>query len=262
MFKRIDRVILPVPDVRKAAAWYMREFEMRMVRDRGKEIDLQVQEGEALITFMQCEKKLPLLHLDEQGHVPCFNLYTHWEDLHRNWLTTRSIQTTEIMTTPYMNVCEMVDCFGNVVGICHEKSNSLYYTQHEGAVPPMFHRVLAIFIPVYNLEASIRWYTDVLGFTLNHHWGEGADLKVGLGETIVTMIKMDEKTHRHSLDSLQDRPYYSLQSDHIHEAYHQLAEIGVALDHCQEQGGLYSFHIRTPEGLTIRISEKEIIKIG
>ncbi|MBW5448324.1 hypothetical protein GE107_19970 [Cohnella sp. CFH 77786] len=191
MFERIDRVIVPVPDVRKASEWYEREFEFRIARRGAKEIDLQVHRGETLVTLVETagtEAFQPLAHLHRDGHVPCFNFYTHWEDLHLAWLRGRNVRTTDVMEVPWMNVCEMSDPDGNVLGICHEKESSLYHTAYPGPLPPMFHRVLAVFVPVANLEASIRWYEDVLGFTLHHHWGDGADLKVGAGETIVTMI--------------------------------------------------------------------------
>ncbi|WP_309121846.1 VOC family protein [Paenibacillus sp.] len=265
MFDRIDRVILPARDASKAAERYEREFEFRVARRGSREIDLQVHRGETLLTLTEPEpgepfRPLPSLH--SEGHVPCFNFYTHWEDLHRDWLGGRGLPTTEVMRTPHMNVCEMADGDGNVVGICHEKASSLYFTPPEGAPAPMFHRVLAVFLPVRDLEASVRWYTEALGFSLYHHWGDGADLKVGDGETIVTMIRMDEPTFRRAREGVRDRPYFSLRTANIHETYRALAAIGATADRCAEQDGVSRFHARSPEGIRIRISEKERVRIG
>lgn len=264
-FERIDRVILPVPDVKRAAEWYVNEFEFRMSRIGSKEIDLQIHEGEALLTLAECPESRecgPLIHLDADGHVPCFNFYTHWEDLHLEWLQSRGIETTEIMHTPYMNVSEMTDPFGNVVGICHEKSNSLFYTPIPGPVPPMFHHILAVFLPVKDVDASIRWYTEVLGFELVQHWGDGADLKIGHGETIVTMIRMGEGMHRKAMRNLNGRAYYSLQTSNIRDSYRQLSDLGVIEGPYLEQDGIRMFHVMSPEGCLIRISEKELISVG
>lgn len=264
-FERIDRVILPVPNVRQAAEWYVAEFELRMTRIGRKEIDLQIQEGEAVLTLTESPgqwKFKPLVHLDADGHVPCFNFYTHWEDLHREWLQSRGIGTTELMQTPYMNVCEMTDPYGNVVGLCHEKSDSLFYTPSPGPVPPMLHHVLAVFIPVRDVDSSIRWYTEVLGFELVQHWGEGADLKIGEGETIVTLIGMGEELHRTAIHDLGGRAYYSLQSSNIQESYRQLDLLGVTAGPCRDQDGVRMFEVKTPEGCLIRISEKELISVG
>ncbi|MBE9914189.1 VOC family protein [Paenibacillus donghaensis] len=264
-FTRIDRVILPVPDVRLAAEWYVHEFEFKIARTGSKEIDLKLHECETLLTLTEPEGNQafrPLPHLDAEGHVPCFNFYTHWEDLHGEWLDSRGIRITETMQTPYMNVCEMTDPYGNVIGICHEKSNSLFYTPSSVPIPPMFHRVLAVFLPVRDLESSIRWYSDVLGFKLHNHWGQGADLMIGASETVVTMICMDEMLQRQAIQAMNGRAYYSLQTSAIHEVYRKLSTMGVTDGPCREQNGVNMFHVMSPEGLTIRISEKELVQVG
>ncbi|GIO55095.1 VOC family protein [Paenibacillus cineris] len=263
-FVCIDRVILPVPDAKAAAEWYINEFEFRIGRRGSKEIDLRIQDGETLLTLTEHsgnQRYQPLIHLDASGHVPCFNFYCHWDDLHSGWLRSRNISVTSTMQTDHMNVCEMIDPYGNVTGICHEKSNSLFYTPAPGPVPPMFHRILAVFLPIIDLESSIRWYVDMLGFELVNHWGQGADLKIGRGETIVTMIVMDEELHRQALLRLNGQAYYSLQTPSIHDAYRQLSQLGVPAGSCREQDGVNRFHICSPEGLIIRISEKELIQI-
>jgi len=265
MFERIDRVILPARDAAKSAERYEREFEFAVARRGSREIDLRIHRGETLLTLTEPapgEPYRPLPHLHADGHVPCFNFYTHWEDMHRDWLASRGFPTTGAMTAPHMKVCELTDADGNVVGICHEKPSSLFHTPSEEAVPPMFHRVLAAFLPVRDLEASIRWYTETLGLTLFNHWGDGADLKVGGGETIVTMIRMDDPTFIQARKAIGDRAYFSLQTARIHEAYRALAEHGATADRCVEQDGVCRFHARSPEGWIIRITEEERVRIG
>ncbi|OZB95022.1 VOC family protein [Paenibacillus sp. XY044] len=263
-FACIDSVILPVPDAKAAAEWYVNEFEFRIGRRGSKEIDLRIHDGETLLTLTEpagSQHCQPLPPLDARGHVPCFNFYSHWDDLHCGWLRSRNIPVTETMQTAYMNVCEMTDPYGNVMGICHEKRNSLFYTPATGPVPPMFHRILAVFVPVLDLESSIQWYADMLGFELVNHWGQGADLKIGKGETIVTMIVMGEELHRQALRRMNGQAYYSLQTSSIHDAYRQLSQIGATVEPCRQQDGVNRFHICSPEGLIIRISEKELIQV-
>ncbi|MCM3785692.1 VOC family protein [Neobacillus mesonae] len=265
LFERIDRVILPVTDIHKAAQWYADEFEFRIARRREQEIDLQVGVSETKLTLMEVQELtsfLPLPHLDPKGHVPCFNFYTHWEDLHQSWLIERGIPVTSPMNNEHMNICEMSDISGNIVGICHEKAPSIYYTPFSGPLPPMFHRVLAVFIPVIDLEKSIRWYSETLGFALHNHWGQGADLTLGSSEAIVTMIQMDAESHANAVKGLRKRAYYSLQTLHIYQAHEILEAQGVNMDQFKGDEGLRSFHISTPEGLKIRISEKELIPVG
>ncbi|MBW5448323.1 hypothetical protein GE107_19965 [Cohnella sp. CFH 77786] len=58
------------------------------------------------------------------------------------------------------------------------------------------------------------------------------------------------------------RAYYSLQTPHIHDAYRSLSARGVATGDCGELDGVCRFHVRTPEGMIIRISEKERVYVG
>jgi len=261
MFEKIDRVYVPVPDARRAAEWYAGEMEFEVRRYRGKEIDLSVHRGETLLTLTETVPFRPRPHLHREGHVPGFNFYTHWEDLHLDWLRERSVLATEPDELPWMNVAEMEDPYGNVIGLCHEKESSLYHTAHDGPLPPMFHRVLAVFLPVRDLEASIAWYVGTLGFVLHHHWGQGADLTVGGGESIVTMIVMNEETHRSALEGIRDVPVYSLQAERIGDAYRRLSAQGVTTDACSERDGVPRFHVRSPEGLLIRINDKEAVPV-
>ncbi|CAM4387706.1 VOC family protein [Paenibacillus tarimensis] len=267
MIERIDKVMLPVPNAAAAAEWYVREFEFDIARIRERCVDLRLTGGDTLLTLTEPEAGSvwsPLLHLDAEGHVPCFNLYTHWEDLHARWLNERGIQTTEALETPVMKVSELSDPYGNVVGVCHEKPESLFYKPYAKPVPPMFHHVLAVFIPVLELDSSIEWYTAMLGFKLHNHWGEGADLMIGSGETIVTMIQMSRESHEQAKTALRGRPYYSLQTPNVHETYRALSGQGVRAvipDH-KCSGSMSRFNFISPEGLIVQISEKELIKIG
>ncbi|PZD96113.1 hypothetical protein DNH61_09370 [Paenibacillus sambharensis] len=267
MIERVDKVFIPVPNAAAAAEWYAREFEFTIARISGRSVDLSLAGGDACLTLTEPEPGSawsPLLHLDAEGSLPCFNLYTHWEDLHARWLHGRGIPTTEAMETPVMKVSELVDPYGNVIGICHEKPESFFYKPYNKPVPPMFHHVLAVFIPVHQLDSSIKWYTEVLGFRLHNHWGEGADLMVGSGETVVTLIQMSREAHERAQASLKGRPYFSLQTPGIHETYRALSGQGVrtVVKDKQVGGDIRSFHLYTPEGLRMQISEKELVKVG
>ncbi|WP_248924361.1 VOC family protein [Paenibacillus hamazuiensis] len=259
MFDRIDRVMVPVRDVDRAAQWYEQMFGLRVISRSGNEALLAVGRGETLLSLERSESGHTLGHLHREGHVPGFNFYTHWDHLHRAWLTLRGVETTEIMTTPHMNVNEFFDGDGNVVGLCHEKAGSLYYTPQEEAVPPIVHRVLAAFIPVRDLEASIRWYTGMLGFELCHHWGQGADLKVGRGETIVTMILMDEHVHRNAVRMTEKLPYFSLQTTDIHRAYDALSDRCAVPGRFSDAEGC--FDVASPEGLVLRVRGGERVPV-
>ncbi|MFD1953021.1 VOC family protein [Paenibacillus thailandensis] len=254
MLERIDRVILPVRDVASAARWYVETFRCSILSQSATEALLKVGEGETHLALVSDESGRALGYLDSEGHVPSFNFYTHWEHLHQAWLSLQGVRTTEIMRTSYMNVNEFYDPDGNVVGLCHEKESSLFYTPSEEEVPPLVHRVLAVFLPVLNLEASIAWYTRMLGFELIHHWGQGADLKVGSGETVVTMIVMNEEIHRQVIEKSAGSPYFSLQTSDIERVYGSLCNVGAVTGKRQPREGC--FEAVSPEGLVFIIRER------
>lgn len=259
MFDRIDRVMLPVRDVAHAANWYVDTFRCRIVSQSPDEALLTVGMGETLLALERDASGRSIQHLHLTGHVPGFNFYSHWEHLHRAWCTLQGIETTEIMSNSYMNVNEFYDIDGNVVGLCHEKESSLYHTPIDEDIPPMIHRVLAVFLPVLDLEASIRWYTGVLGFELINHWGQGADLKVGSGETIVTMIVMDEEIHRKAIGMTSKSPYFSLQTSDIRQAYETLYHNQAVTDKHQSVSNI--FKVVSPEGLVMLVREGQLVPV-
>jgi catechol 2,3-dioxygenase-like lactoylglutathione lyase family enzyme len=259
MFDRIDRVMLPVRNVASAARWYVETFRCRIVSQDANEALLEVGRGETLLALVLDTTGRMMEHLHLDGHVPGFNFYCHWEHLHQAWFSLQGIRTTEMMKTSYMNVNEFYDPDGNVVGLCHEKEASLYHTPPDEEVPPIVHRVLAVFLPVLNLEASICWYTRMLGFELFHHWGQGADLKVGSGETIVTMIEMNEEIHRQAIGRTERSPYFSLQTADIERAYDSLCGEGAVTGKRYRESGC--FEAVSPEGLVMQIRDGQLVPV-
>lgn len=254
MLERIDRVLVPVRRAAQSAAWYEREFGFREYSRSSREVCLRVGEGETLLALTESSPFRPLAHLHREGHVPCFNFYTHDRHLHEGHLRSRGIEVLEPMDVSYMKVSEFADCEGNFIGMCHERAESLYFTPTLELLPTMFHRVLAVFIPVIELEAAIRWYVDALGFELFDHWGQGADLKVGRGETIVTMIAMERAVHRSAIEALAGMPYFSLQTPQIERMHKRLQRHAGARMTSADGSELL---LADPEGLPLLIAGKE-----
>ncbi|MFD0670032.1 hypothetical protein [Cohnella sp. GCM10027633] len=50
-------------------------------------------------------------------------------------------------------------------------------------------------------------------------------------------------------------------AERIGETYRKLSERGIAMDACKERDGIIGFHVRSPEGLLIRITDKEAVPI-
>ncbi|CAM4291166.1 VOC family protein [Paenibacillus tarimensis] len=106
-------------------------------------------------------------------------------------------------------------------------------------------------LPVRDVDASIRWYKDVLGipFTFEYTPGdEEAWLNVGgVGLGLIRCPEVPRLEFANSRGELQ--PIISLQVDNIHDAYEELKSKGAEVSEMvyKPQGG-YSFTFRDPDG--------------
>lgn len=264
LFTRVDAVFISVQDLERSKAWYMEAFGFEQVQGAAeagaKTVDIQVGKGQTRLTLLKESPPRPNIHLHEAGHVPCFNFYTHAEDLHEAELANYGVTMTEPMDVPWMKVSEFSDLDGNVTGICHERETSLFFTPSVEMMEPMFHRVLAVFLPVADVAASISWYVEVLGWTLVNNWVEGADFRVGEGETIVTMIRMEPVIFQQAVKAGEHRSYFSLAVEDIHATQKALQSNGVETTPLVHKSGTDSvmFNLRSPEGLLIAVSGERV----
>ncbi|ANE47744.1 glyoxalase [Paenibacillus swuensis] len=106
-------------------------------------------------------------------------------------------------------------------------------------------------LPVRDLEASVKWYKEVLGipFTFKYTPGDKeAWLNVGgVGLGLIHCQEVPKLDFANSQGQLQ--PIISLQVENIHEAYEELKSKGMEVGEMvyKPQGG-YSFTFRDPDG--------------
>ncbi|RIX51400.1 VOC family protein [Paenibacillus nanensis] len=106
-------------------------------------------------------------------------------------------------------------------------------------------------LPVKNVDASVKWYKDVLGIPFTFEYAPGdteAWLNVaGVGLGLIQSPKVPNLDFTNSKGQLQ--PIISLQVDNIHEAYRELREKGVETGELVfKKSGGYSFTLRDPDG--------------
>ncbi|QFT87524.1 Glyoxalase-like domain protein [Bacillus sp. THAF10] len=105
----------------------------------------------------------------------------------------------------------------------------------------MFKRIDTVFLEVTNMEKSIRWYTEVLGFTVRWHDKENGYAAMEVGETPITLVKAAEVTPgKHCLLN-----FYAAD---IHGANHLLKERGVEVADVMDYGNVLSFEFKDPDG--------------
>jgi catechol-2,3-dioxygenase len=109
-------------------------------------------------------------------------------------------------------------------------------------------------INVRNLEASTKWYSDVLGFAVLHKWsgvtmvGRG-NIKVGLFEnpTAPTVDDQENKIVIFHVAILVD-------GDKFDAALAELKSKGIAIQGPEDTGIAFSFFIRDPDGHQIEMT--------
>ncbi|PYI55112.1 VOC family protein [Paenibacillus flagellatus] len=265
MFERIERVSLPVRDASAAAEWYVRKLGFAVAGGEAGtgEAVLKVGDGETLLSLVERHPHRPLPHISKEGHTPHFNLFTPNANLRLADLRARGIRLTETVESPVLKCCEMYDVDDNVVGICYEKPTSRYFVPSAELLPPLFTKVLAVFIPAVDLERAIRWYVGTLGFTLVHHWGGGADLRIGDGETIATLIEIEPAAiGRLDLSTGEPFSYFTLKAADLEQAKARLEREGAETSPIRRSGPTCRFDVQDPEGWRIGVEEGRLPVFG
>ncbi|NLP52580.1 VOC family protein [Bacillus sp. RO1] len=105
----------------------------------------------------------------------------------------------------------------------------------------LFNRIDTVFLEVTDMEKSIGWYTDVLGFSVRWHDVENGYAAIEMGETPLTLVGAEEVTPgSHCLLN-----FYSAD---INAAHQKLVESGVQVEDVMDYGTVLSFEFKDPDG--------------
>ncbi len=222
MFTNIGTVRIPVQDVSKAAVWYKDKLGLQLIREHPGEAELDVYGGETTLTLVQETHFHPLGVLDAEGWTTVFNLRTL--DPHETKLKLEELKCDPFawLEGKYVTIFQLKDLDGNRLGFCYERETSPYH-RPTPAHPKLLDGVNAIFVPVRDLEQSLDWYMNMLGFTLYNHWGTGADLGLKEGGTLITLlVHGDEASANMERSGIANRPYFGLVTEDLVSAHSQL----------------------------------------
>lgn len=107
----------------------------------------------------------------------------------------------------------------------------------------------SIFIPVKDLEKSIKWYEDVLDFKLTVNWGLGATLKIHNNTTVLGLIQVSEKQPVEFMNKENSKTsYYNFLTEDIQYSYKSLKQNNVKVYEIQDHGDFYLLNFEDPDG--------------
>ncbi|WP_028785080.1 VOC family protein [Thalassobacillus devorans] len=113
-------------------------------------------------------------------------------------------------------------------------------------------KVGSIFIPVTNLEESMKWYQENLGAIFVDKWdfgerGAGFVFKKGDAQLGLIEVENPQPTEFEVVKGKKNSYYNFLVTD-IHEAHQDLYKKGVVVSKIDDFGGMYAFEFLDPDG--------------
>lgn len=109
------------------------------------------------------------------------------------------------------------------------------------------HSLLHMQIPVKNLDESISWYIEYLGFTLKEHYGSSAFLALPTGPWLMLWQSSDD-SHGHFRVDGKTMPTLLYATNDIHTLHDQLSQNHVSIVHYQDDGFGWVMKFYDPSG--------------
>ncbi|MBM7554216.1 VOC family protein [Thalassobacillus pellis] len=113
-------------------------------------------------------------------------------------------------------------------------------------------KVGSIFIPVSNLDESIKWYEHYLGAIFVDRWdfGErGAGFVFKKGDAQLGLVEVDRpQPTEFEVKKGKKNSYYNFLVTDIHKAHHSLYTKGVVVSEISDYSGMGCFEFLDPDG--------------
>ncbi|RSD26873.1 VOC family protein [Mesobacillus subterraneus] len=107
-------------------------------------------------------------------------------------------------------------------------------------------------IPVSNLEQSIQWYTEYLGFQMRFNQGELAVLELKTGPLFV-LVQADQESRGHFTKNGQPEFSVGFSTSKIKELHDHLKNKGVEVEPIQKDHGHHYFCFYDPSGNKLQV---------
>ena len=119
-------------------------------------------------------------------------------------------------------------------------------------------KIGSIFIPVKNLETSIRWYEKMLGITKIGEWGEGNERGAGFyfpnDLTQLALIQVENKQPtQFAIKGNTRNVYFNFLTNDIQKAYDHFKQNNVKVSEVEDFGGMKCFDFYDLDGNTFSV---------
>jgi predicted enzyme related to lactoylglutathione lyase len=105
----------------------------------------------------------------------------------------------------------------------------------------LFKRIDTVFLEVTDMEKSIKWYTEVLGFSIRWYDKQNGYAAIDIGETPLTLVSAREVAPAsHCL--------LNFYSSDINKAHQELKKNGVHVEEIVDHGNVLSFEFKDLDG--------------
>jgi catechol-2,3-dioxygenase len=112
---------------------------------------------------------------------------------------------------------------------------------------PLIEEIHYFRIPVNELDESVRWYTECLGFALRRKTEELAVIELTAGPLLI-LVKADSDSRAHFTRNGQLEFAVGFTSPNIQRLRESLIEYGAEVDEMKEDNGHSYFHFFDPSG--------------
>lgn len=253
-FRFLDDIYLPVSNLEKSAEWYAEHFGLKATRRDNVEHAPAAALSFASTGFVLVQSDT----VNRYTHIP-FNFHTNRiEELHLT-LQAKGVIVTKLIADEGMLCCDFYDPDGNRVGLCYELAPEGIESHLE---------VGGTFLTVRDLDASVRWYQDKLGFDFHYFSATGAAGYVGPTPDYVEGLtiryagfKPFSPESPWSRMALVETPVvyplvhipYTIQSSDAEENHRRLRALDVQLSDFQDDGSRKQFYFYDYDGNPIGI---------
>lgn len=107
-------------------------------------------------------------------------------------------------------------------------------------------------MPVTDLEESVNWYTEHLGFHLKHRTENLAVVELQSGPLLI-IVKADQSSRGHFTVNGQSEFSVAFTTTDIQQLYSSFKEQGIQVDEIKEDNGHLYFHFFDPSGNKLQV---------